>query len=87
MQSVVNVIDTGVLLNLAGIDELDLLTAAGRKVVITQQVIDEATRDPDHPNTIKRAVGAHSCAPLPCLHPPILNKPLTAYTHPIVTKQ
>jgi hypothetical protein len=39
--SVVNLLDTGGAYTLASIDGLDTLTAGDRKVVITQQVLDE----------------------------------------------
>ena len=39
--SIVNILDTGGAISLASADALDLLVAGGRRVVVTQQVLDE----------------------------------------------
>lgn len=48
MSDVINIIDNGALVHLAQADQLDLLVAGGRRVVITAEVLEEfeATRSP-----------------------------------------
>jgi hypothetical protein len=46
--SVVNLLGTGAAYTLASIDELDILIAGGRKVLITQDVYDEIMRSGDY---------------------------------------
>ncbi len=54
MATIYNVLDTGAAATLIRSDALDLLTAGGRKVVITQQVLDELTNQiEDNPNQRK----------------------------------
>jgi len=52
-QKIINIVDNGALSLLVKADQLDLLFAGDRKVVITATVLAEATDDPTRPNVIK----------------------------------